>query len=76
MEEISAEVAYVEVEGVLHHFAHKGIRAAHVERPSGEIEVLLGMKDYALHPTGTKVRVDNLVFHSSIFVSTLSSICV
>ena len=64
MEHIMMRLNYVEVRGVARLF--KGIKPPDILRPSGEVDLLMGMEDAELHPRVLQC-VSNLRLMSSIF---------
>ena len=66
--EISSNIEAIDVSGVIKHFAKYKIDLKKLQRPSGHIDVLLGMQSYKLHPRAIPgFDHGNLSVHGSVF---------
>ena len=67
IEEITSDVEKVNFDGVTHYFPH--IPAKDLQRPRGKVDLLCGLNQAALHPTGGENPVGNLRLLKSRFGS-------
>ena len=67
MEEITSDKEKVNIDGVTHYFPH--IPAEDLQRPCGKVDLLCGLNQAALHPTGGETAVGNLRLLKSRFGS-------